>query len=223
MAQPERRYDVTPVMLAGTYLVSNRRCIGGRGVQENWIRRQVWNAGRKNGWLCCGHRGAHVMRRRWRHRGRRHRHRAQQANCPRRRCPCRLPRGPQRALRFPVQRRRSRVPYSHRAGQQRSRHLLKSRHRRDRRRRIPRGHRSARRPHPTQTVTAAPSPSTVTRSVTISPVADCKPVAVLVRGGRVCRNKRSFLVLVGTGGFVACRRGSDAPSRAGTPSTGLEG
>ena len=55
------------------------------------------------------------------------------------------------------------------------------------------------------------------------PVADCKPVAVLVRGGRVCRNKRSFLVLVGAGGFVACRRGSDAPPRAGTPSTSLEG
>jgi hypothetical protein len=55
------------------------------------------------------------------------------------------------------------------------------------------------------------------------PIADCKPVAVLVRGGRVCRNKRSFLDLVGTGGFVACRRGSNAPSRAGTPSTNLEG
>ena len=79
----------------------------------------------------------------------------------------------------------------------------------------------------TQTVTAAPSPSTVTRSVTISPsptgLADCKPVAVLVRGGRVCRNQRSFLVLVGAGGFIACSRGSDAPSGAGTPSTSLEG
>jgi hypothetical protein len=55
------------------------------------------------------------------------------------------------------------------------------------------------------------------------PIADCKPVAVLVRCGRVCRNKRSFLVLVGAGGFVACSRGSDSPSRAGTPSTSLEG
>ena len=55
------------------------------------------------------------------------------------------------------------------------------------------------------------------------PIANCKPVAVLVRGGRVRRNRRSFLVLVGAGGFVACSRGSDAPSRAGTPSTSLEG
>ena len=53
---------------AGTYLVSNSGCIGGRGVQESWIRRQVWNAGRGNGWLCCGHRGAHLMRRRREHR-----------------------------------------------------------------------------------------------------------------------------------------------------------
>ena len=55
------------------------------------------------------------------------------------------------------------------------------------------------------------------------PIADCKPVAVLVRGGRACRNKRSFLVLVGAGGSIACSRDSDAPSRAGTPSTSLEG
>jgi hypothetical protein len=55
------------------------------------------------------------------------------------------------------------------------------------------------------------------------PIADCQPVSVLVRGGRVCENSRSFLVLVGAGGFAACGRGSDAPSRAGTPSTSLEG
>ena len=55
------------------------------------------------------------------------------------------------------------------------------------------------------------------------PIADCQPIAVLVRGGRVCRNKPGFLVLVGAGGFVACRRGSDAPSSACTPSTNLEG
>ena len=55
------------------------------------------------------------------------------------------------------------------------------------------------------------------------PIAECKPVAVLVRGGRDCRNQRSFLVLVGAGGFVACSRDSDAPSRAETPSTSLEG
>jgi hypothetical protein len=29
--------------------------------------------------------------------------------------------------------------------------------------------------------------------------------------------------LVGAGGFVACSRGSDTPSRAGTASTSLEG
>jgi hypothetical protein len=55
------------------------------------------------------------------------------------------------------------------------------------------------------------------------PIADCKPVALFVAGGRACRNKRKFLALVGAGGFVACRRGSDSPSRAGTPSTSLEG
>jgi hypothetical protein len=64
---PERRYDVTPTR-AGRFPVSNRRCIGGRGVQESWIRRQVWNAGHKNGCLCCGDYGAHVMCRRREHR-----------------------------------------------------------------------------------------------------------------------------------------------------------
>jgi hypothetical protein len=54
------------------------------------------------------------------------------------------------------------------------------------------------------------------------PIADCQPVAVLVRGGRVCEDRRSFLVLVGAGGLVACSRGSDSPSRAGTPSTSLD-
>ena len=54
-------------------------------------------------------------------------------------------------------------------------------------------------------------------------IAECQPVAVLVRGGGVCRNRRRFLVLVGAGGFIACSRDSDAPSRAETPSTGLEG
>ena len=54
-------------------------------------------------------------------------------------------------------------------------------------------------------------------------IAESKPVAVLVRGGRACRNKRSFLGLVVAGGFIACSRDSDAPSRAQTPSTSLEG
>jgi hypothetical protein len=55
------------------------------------------------------------------------------------------------------------------------------------------------------------------------PIADCQPIALVDRRGRVCRNKRSFLVLVGAGGFVACSRGSDSPSHAGTPSARLEG
>ena len=55
------------------------------------------------------------------------------------------------------------------------------------------------------------------------PIADCKPVAVLVRGGRACRNRRRFLGLVGAGGSIDCSRDSDAPSRAETPSTSLEG
>jgi len=55
------------------------------------------------------------------------------------------------------------------------------------------------------------------------PIADCEPVAVLVRCGRACRNRRSLLDLVGAGGFIACSRGSDSAARAGTPSTSLEG
>ena len=59
--------------------------------------------------------------------------------------------------------------------------------------------------------------------VATQPIAERKPVAVLVRGERASRNQRSFLDLVGAGGSIACSRDSDAPSRAGTPSTGLEG
>ena len=54
------------------------------------------------------------------------------------------------------------------------------------------------------------------------PVADCKPVTVLVPGERACRNRRRFVDLVGAGGLVACSRGGDATSGAGTPSTSLE-
>ena len=53
-------------------------------------------------------------------------------------------------------------------------------------------------------------------------IAECQPVAIRDCGGRACRNKRSRLVLVGVGRSIACRRDSDAPSRAGTPSTSLE-
>jgi hypothetical protein len=38
-------------------------------VQESWIRRQSRNAGHERGWICCGRRGAHIVRRRWEHRG----------------------------------------------------------------------------------------------------------------------------------------------------------
>jgi hypothetical protein len=55
------------------------------------------------------------------------------------------------------------------------------------------------------------------------PIADCQPIAFRLGGGRVCRYRHSFLVLVGAGGFVTCGRGSDSPSRAGAPSTTLEG
>jgi hypothetical protein len=54
-------------------------------------------------------------------------------------------------------------------------------------------------------------------------IADYKPVGVLVSGGRACRSRSKFLVVVGASGPIACRRGSDAPSLAGTPSTRLEG
>ena len=53
MAQPERRYDLTAVTRAGAYRFSNRRCIGGWGVLQSWIRRQGWNAGNESGWLMC--------------------------------------------------------------------------------------------------------------------------------------------------------------------------
>jgi hypothetical protein len=55
------------------------------------------------------------------------------------------------------------------------------------------------------------------------PIADCKPIALTVTGGRACRNRRTHLASVGAGGLLGCSRGSDAPSRARTPSTALEG
>ena len=55
------------------------------------------------------------------------------------------------------------------------------------------------------------------------PIADCKRVAIRVPGGRASRNRRIHLVFVGAGGLFGGRRGSDAPSRARTPSTTLEG
>jgi hypothetical protein len=54
-------------------------------------------------------------------------------------------------------------------------------------------------------------------------IADCKPIALTVTGGRACRNRRTHLVSVGAGGLIGCSRDSDAPSRARTPSTTLDG
>ena len=51
MAQPERRYDVTPVTRAGAYLVATRVASGGRGGQKSWIRRRGWHAGHEHGWF----------------------------------------------------------------------------------------------------------------------------------------------------------------------------
>ena len=68
-----------------------------------------------------------------------------------------------------------------------------------------------------------------TESINCHPVADyqpfpdCQPVAVLVPGERGSGNRRRLVVLVGTGGFVACSRDSDSPSRASAPSTSLDG
>jgi hypothetical protein len=69
IAQPERRYDVTPVTRAGAYLAATRVASGGRGGQKSWIRRRGWHAGHEHGWLGCGCRCAYVMRWRWQHRG----------------------------------------------------------------------------------------------------------------------------------------------------------
>ncbi len=54
-------------------------------------------------------------------------------------------------------------------------------------------------------------------------VADSQPIAVLICGRRICRNKRGFLALVGAGGLIACSRDRDSPSRAGTQATSLDG
>jgi hypothetical protein len=213
---------VTPVTRAAVYLVSNRRCIGGRGVQESWIRRQGWNAGHEPGWLCCGHRGAHVVRRRREHRGV----------------------GIAITLSKPTAYADGVLADSHEVGcapgdpqsdadETESGTLIEP------------ANRGADRPARTDTdaigdeesVAVAdprgdhhdPDSHCSAESVDCHPVRDCQPIAsckpftVLVRGGRVRRNGSSFLVLVGVGGFVACRRRSDAPARTGTPSTGLEG
>jgi len=228
MAQPERRYDLTAATRAGAYLVSNRRCIGGWGVQESWIRRQGWNAGHESGWLCSGRRGAHVMRRRWNHRGA---GTAITLSKPTAHTDG-VPADPDKVGSAPGDSKSN-------GNETESRTLIEPTNRgADTPSRTdadvigddeslavtdPRGD------HPD------PDSHCSAESVDCHPVgdyqpiadckhvADCKPVAVLVRGGRVCRNKPGFLVLVGAGGFVAFSRGSESPSRAGTPSTGLEG
>ena len=145
MAQPERRYDVTPVTRAGAYLVATRVASGVGVGKKSWIRRRGWHAGHEHGWFavavavltsCAG--GGNI----------------EGSAAPSRSAsqlptsPCRLPTRSAARRRFPVRRRRNPVPRSHRAGLQRGRQPLKNRRRRHRRRGIPRGHRSARRPPP---------------------------------------------------------------------------
>ena len=233
MAQPDRRYDVTPVTRAEAYLVPNRRCIGGRGVQESWIRRQVWNTGHENGWLRCGRRGAHVMRRRWEHRGTGIPITLSKPTTHADGVPADLhevgsasgdsqsdsDETESRTLIEPANRGAD-IPSrtdSDAIGDEES--LAVADPRGDHH--DPDSHCSA------ESVDCHPvgdyQPIADCQPVADrQPVADCQPVAVLVRGGRVCGDRRSFLVLVGAGGLVACSRGSDSPSRAGTPSTSLE-
>ena len=96
-----------------------------------------------------------------------------------------------------------------------NRHPLKNRQRRDRRRRIPRGHRFPVETTTTQTVTAAPSPSTVTRSVTISASPSASPSPSPSAAGEPAETSGGSWSLVGAGRFIACSRDSDAASRAG--------
>jgi hypothetical protein len=194
----------------------------GWGVQESWIRRQGWNAGHESGWLCSGRRGAHVMRRRWNHRGA----------------------GTAITLSKPTAHTDGVPADPHEVGsapgdsqsngnETESRTLIEP------------TNRGADTPSRTDTDVIGdeeslavtdprgdhPDPDSHCSAESVDchpvgdyqPIADCKPVAVLVRGGRVCRNKHSFLGLVGAGGSITCNRGSDAPPHAGTPSTSLEG
>ena len=228
MARPERRYDVASVRgPAGPSLVSNRRCIGGRGGQESWIRRQGGNAGHENGWLCFGPRRAHFMRWRWEYRGV----------------------GIAVTLSKPTAHADGVPADPHDVGYApgdsqsdaegtESRTLIEpairgaDRPRTDTRSRTDSDaigdEESLAVTDPvetttTQTVTAAPSPSTVTRSVTISASPSASPSPSSSAAGEPAETERRFLALVGAGRFIACCRDSDAPSRAGTPSTSLEG
>jgi hypothetical protein len=222
VAQPERRYDVMPVTRAGAYPVSSRRCIGGRGVHDGWIRRQGWSATPENGWVCRSHRGSDIMRQRWEHRGS----------------------GIAITLSQPTANTDGVTADPHQVGsatgdsqsdadETESRILIEP------------ADRAAETPSRTDTDAIGDEESLAAADPRrdhhdpdshcgaecvdhhpdgeCQPIADCQPIALVDRRGRVCRNKRSFLVLVGAGGFVACSRGSDTPSRAGTASTSLEG
>ena len=229
MARPERRYDMASVRgPAGPYLVSIRRCIGGRGGQESWIRRENGNAGHENGWLCFGPRRAHFMRWRWEHRG----------------VGIALTLSKPTAHADGVRADPHDVGYAPGDSQSdaegtESRTLIEPAVRgadpRPRTDTHSRTDSDAVGDEESLAVTDSrgdhhdPDSHCSPESVDCHPVrdyqriAECKPVAVLVRGGRACRDERSFLALVGAGRLIACSRDSDAPSRAGTPSTSLEG
>ena len=196
---------------------------GGQGAQESWNRWQLWAAaGHENGWPQCGRRCAHFMRRRWDHRG--------VGSAITLRKPSAhadgVPAGPHEVAYTPGNSQSD-------ADETESGTLVEpanrgvdspstGRHRRHRRPRIPRGHQSARRP-------PRPRQYFSTESVDCHTVGDCQrvadsqPIAVLICGRRICRNKRGFLALVGAGGLIACSRDRDSPSRAGTQATSLDG
>ena len=213
---------------AGPYLASNRRCIGGRGGQESWIRRENWKAGHENGWLFFGPRRAHFMRWRWEHRGAGIAVTLSQPTAH----ADGVPADPHEVGYAPGDSQSN-------AEETESRTLIEPAIRGADTR--PRTDTDAIGDEESLAVTDSrgdhhdPDSHCSPESVDChpvrdyqpiaecKPVADCKPVAVLVCGGRACRNERRFLALVGAGGSIASSRDSDAPSRAGTPSTSLEG
>jgi hypothetical protein len=143
-------------------------------VQESWIRRQGWNAGHENGWLCCGYRGAHVLRGRWSHRG----PAAPSRSASQLPTPTVSLQNPTRSA--PRPETASPTPIEPSPAVSSSRPTEEPTPRQE-----PTPTRSATK-NPsrspirvettsTQTVTAAPSPSTVTRSVTISPSPTASP------------------------------------------------
>jgi hypothetical protein len=224
---PERRYDVTPTW-AGSYPSFKHALHRGWGVQQSWIWRQGWNAGHKNGWLCCGDLAAHVMRRRREHRGggiaitlSKPTAHADGISADPHEVGC-APGDPQSdadetecgTLTEPANTGADRPSRTDTDAIVNQESLAVTDPRGDHH--DPDSHCSA------ESVDCHPV-GDYQPIANCKPIADCQPIAVPVRGERVCRNRRSFLVLVGAGGFIACSRGSDSAFRAGTPSTSLEG